>query len=142
VNAVRFAEYLRPVPTPFWITLRQIGVECVVSVRGQRAIDLPWAEGALRLFGRQGHIAFGHSRDVRGTRERFVETFHDEGQTDMYTCLKARHEIGFEGVLRPDHVPTREGDLKDNPAYSNLARLHALGDMTGLREAVIAALTR
>src|SRR5689334_3683645 len=57
VNAIRFAEYLQPVPTPFWTTLRQIGVECVVSgldhavtVRGQRAIDLPWEEGALRLL--------------------------------------------------------------------------------------------
>jgi len=328
VNAIRFAEYLRPVPTPFWTTLRQVGVECVVSgldhaatLRGQRAIDLPWEEGALRLlvkryedlglhvvgiedappldrarlglagrdeeieqfcvlvrsmgavgipmlcynwmavipwyrtsttlrgrggalvtgfdtsdltnmpltwagrvtaeqlwdalayflhrvaavaeqagvrlalhpddpplsplrgiariltsveafqrvvdmidtpansitlcqgnfalmtddlpavirhFGRQGRIAFGHFRDVRGTPAHFVETFHDDGQTDMLACMKAWHAIGFDGVMRPDHVPTLEGDLNDNPAYSNLARLHALGYMTGLREAAVA----
>jgi mannonate dehydratase len=101
--------------------------------------DLP---AVIRHFGRQGRIAFGHFRDVRGTRERFVETFHDDGQTDMYACMKAWHEIGFDGVLRPDHVPTLEGDLNDNPAYSNLARLHALGYMTGLREAVMAEMTR
>lgn len=49
----------------------------------------------------------------------------------------------MDGVLRPDHVPTLEGDLNDNPAYSNLARLHALGYMTGLRvrEAVMAEMT-
>jgi mannonate dehydratase len=97
--------------------------------------DLP---GVIRHFGRQGRIAFGHFRDVRGTPERFEETFHDDGPSDMYACMKAWLEIDFDGVMRPDHVPTLEGDLNDNPAYSNLARLHAIGYMTGLREAAIA----
>ncbi|MGH2343668.1 MAG: mannonate dehydratase [Chloroflexota bacterium] len=99
--------------------------------------DLP---AVIRHFGRRGRIAFGHFRDVRGTPEHFVETFHDEGPTDMYACMKAWHEIGFDGVMRPDHVPTLEGDVNDNPAYSNLARLHAIGYMTGLREAAAAEL--
>jgi mannonate dehydratase len=99
--------------------------------------DLP---GVIRHFGRLGRIAFGHFRDVRGTPERFVETFHDDGQTDMYACMKAWHEIGFEGVMRPDHVPTLEGDAHDDPAYSHLARLHAIGYMAGLREAAMAEL--
>jgi mannonate dehydratase len=99
--------------------------------------DLP---GVIRHFGRQGRIAFGHFRDVRGTPEHFVETFHDDGQSDMYACMKAWADIGFDGVMRPDHVPTLEGDVNDNPAYSNLARLHAIGYMTGLREAAAAEL--
>jgi mannonate dehydratase len=97
--------------------------------------DLP---GVIRHFGRLGRIAFGHFRDVRGAPERFVETFHDDGQTDMFACMRAWHEIGFEGVMRPDHVPTLEGDLHDTPAYSNMARLHAIGYMVGLREAAMA----
>jgi mannonate dehydratase len=48
--------------------------------------DLP---GVIRHFGSQGKIYFVHFRDVRGTRERFVETFHDEGQTDMLACMRA-----------------------------------------------------
>lgn len=99
--------------------------------------DLP---GVIRDFGRQGRIAFAHFRDVRGTRERFVETFHDEGQTDMYACMKAWVEIGYDGPMRPDHVPTLETDSNENPAYSNLGRLHAIGYMTGLREAAMAEL--
>jgi mannonate dehydratase len=95
--------------------------------------DLP---GAIRHFGRQGKLFFAHFRDVRGTPERFVETFHDEGQTNMLACMEAYRDIGFDGVLRPDHVPTMEGDSNDNPAYSSVGRLFAIGYIKGLREAV------
>ena len=97
--------------------------------------DLP---GAIRQFGRQGKIFFVHFRDVRGTPEKFVETFHDDGKTDMYACMQAYREIGFDGVCRPDHVPTMEGDSNDNPSYSNIGRLFAIGYIKGLREAVYA----
>jgi mannonate dehydratase len=95
--------------------------------------DLP---GAIRHFGRQGKLYFAHFRDVRGTSEKFVETFHDEGQTDMAACMRAYSDIGFEGVLRPDHVPTMEGDSNADPAYSSIGRLFAIGYIKGLREAV------
>jgi mannonate dehydratase len=95
--------------------------------------DLP---GAIRKFGKQNKIFFAHFRDVRGTPEKFVETFHDEGKTDMFACMQAYHDIGFEGVLRPDHVPTMEGDSNDNPSYSSIGRLFAIGYIKGLREAV------
>ena len=73
---------------------------------------------------------------MRGTPEKFVETFHDDGQTDMYECMKAYRDIGFEGVLRPDHVPTMEGDDNDHPGYSSIGRLFAIGYIKGLRESV------
>ncbi len=95
--------------------------------------DLP---GAIRNFGRQDKIFFVHFRDVRGTPEKFVETFHDDGQTDMLACMRAYREIGFEGVCRPDHVPTMEGDSNDNPSYSSIGRLFAIGYLKGLRQAV------
>lgn len=95
--------------------------------------DLP---AVIRHFGRQGKIFFVHFRDVRGTAESFVETFHDEGKTDMVECMKAYREIGFDGVCRPDHVPTMEGDDNDNPSYSSIGRLFAIGYLKGLRQAV------
>src|SRR6476660_1541100 len=94
--------------------------------------DVP---AAIRHFGDEGRIAFGHFRDVRGVPESFEETFHDEGQTDMRACMDAWHQIGFDGVLRPDHVPTLNGEAMDSPSYALLGRLHALGYMQGLREA-------
>jgi mannonate dehydratase len=94
--------------------------------------DLP---GTIRHFGRQGKIFFVHFRDVRGVPASFVETFHDDGQTDMFACMRAYAEIGFEGVLRPDHVPTLYGEPNDKPGYETLGRLFAVGYVTGLREA-------
>ena len=95
--------------------------------------DLP---AVIRKFGNQGKIFFAHFRDVRGTVEKFEETFHDEGKTNMVECMRAYKDIGFEGVLRPDHVPTMEGDSNDNPSYSAIGRLFAIGYIKGLREAV------
>ncbi len=95
--------------------------------------DLP---GAIRKFGQQNKIFFVHFRDVRGTPEKFEETWHDEGKTDMLACMRAYKEIGFEGVLRPDHVPTVEGDSNANAGYSSFGRLYAIGYIRGLREAV------
>ena len=95
--------------------------------------DLP---AVIRHFGDK--IFFVHFRDVRGTPEKFQETFHDDGQTDMLECMRAYRDIGFEGVCRPDHVPTMEGDSNDRPGYSSIGRLFAIGYLKGLREAVYA----
>ena len=95
--------------------------------------DLP---GVIRHFGAQKKIFFVHFRDVRGTVEKFEETFHDEGKTDMLACMRAYRDIGYEGVCRPDHVPTMEGDSNDSPSYSSIGRLFAIGYLKGLREAV------
>jgi mannonate dehydratase len=109
--------------------------------------DLP---GVIRHFGNysgshsgshsgsQNKIFFVHFRDVRGTPEKFVETFHDDGKTDMLACMRAYRDIGYEGVCRPDHVPTMEGDSNDRPSYSSIGRLFAIGYLKGLREAVYA----
>ena len=95
--------------------------------------DLP---AAIRHFGGQNKIFFAHFRDVRGTAEKFVETFHDDGQTNMLECMKAYREIGFDGVLRPDHVPTMEGDSNESAGYSSIGRLFAIGYVRGLQQAV------
>jgi mannonate dehydratase len=94
--------------------------------------DLP---GLIDHFGGQGRIAFVHFRDVRGTPENFAETFHDDGPTDMLACMRAYRDIGFEGVLRPDHVPTLVGEANAAPGYETLGRLHAVGYISGLRQA-------
>jgi mannonate dehydratase len=98
--------------------------------------DLP---ALIRRFGAEGRIAFAHFRDVEGTPERFVETFHDNGKTDMLECMRAYHDVGYTGVMRSDHVPLLAGDTQRTPGYSDQGRLFAIGYMTGLREAVQSA---
>ena len=93
--------------------------------------DLP---AVIRRFGPQ--ISFVHFRDVHGVPEAFHETWHDAGKTDMLACMQAYRDIGFDGVLRPDHVPTVAGDSNENAGYSAFGRLYAIGYIRGLREAV------
>jgi mannonate dehydratase len=94
--------------------------------------DLP---AAIRRFGRQQKVFFVHMRDVRGTPDRFEETWHDDGSTDLLECMRAYRDIGFDGVLRPDHVPTLFGEANEHPGYSVLGRLFAVGYLRGLQEA-------
>ena len=97
--------------------------------------DLP---SVIRKFGNAGKISFVHFRDVKGTPDKFEETWHDAGKTNMLACMQAYKDIGFEGVLRPDHVPTVEGDSNENAGYSQFGRLYAIGYIRGLQQAVYA----
>lgn len=96
-------------------------------------VDVP---ETIRHFGRQGAIKFVHFRDVRGNRDKFVETFHDNGQTDMVEAIRAYADVDFDGPSRVDHVPTMAGEANDNPGYEVMGRLYALGYMRGLMEVV------
>jgi len=95
--------------------------------------DLP---RVIRKFGDK--ISFVHFRDVKGVPTKYEETWHDAGKTDMLACMRAYKDIGFNGVLRPDHVPTVEGDSNEHAGYSAFGRLYAIGYIRGLQEAVYA----
>ena len=90
----------------------------------------------IKEFGKRKAIHFVHFRNVRGGKFQFEETFHDEGQIDMYAAMKAYYDIGFRGPIRPDHTPTMFGDSNEHPGYSNIGILFALGYIRGLMEGV------
>jgi mannonate dehydratase len=108
----------------------------ITLCQGNFTLMTPDLPAAIRHFGPK--ISFIHFRDVRGVPEKFHETWHDAGQTDMLACMKAYRDIGFTGVLRPDHVPTVEGDSNANAGYSAFGRLYAIGYIRGLKQAVYA----
>jgi mannonate dehydratase len=82
-----------------------------------------------------GRIRFVHLRDVEGTRERFRETFHDNGPTNLAGILKHYHEAGFSGPMRPDHAPTMRGEANDRPGYAMQGKILAIGYMKGAMDA-------
>ena len=120
-----FERLLELVPSPMnGITLCQGNFTLMTD-------DLP---AVIRKFADK--IFFVHMRDVAGVPEKFQETFHDAGKTDMVACMRAYRDIGYDGVLRPDHVPTMAGDDNENAGYSAIGRLFAIGYLKGIREAV------
>ena len=88
---------------------------------------------AIRRLG--PHIRYVHFRDIRGTANDFAETFHDNGPTDMVAVMRALREAGFNGPIRPDHVPQLEGEFDGDPGYTMLGRLFAYGYIRGLVKA-------
>jgi mannonate dehydratase len=96
---------------------------------------------AINYFGKRKLIHFVHFRNVRDLSgkkpsTRFDETFHDEGDIDMYAAMNAYYQVGFKGPIRPDHVPTMAGDSNDFPGYSTIGSLFAWGYIKGLMEGV------
>ena len=82
-------------------------------------------------------IFFVHFRDVDGTKEKFHETFHDNGPTDMVRMLHIYSKAGFNGPIRPDHAPTIEMDREDKRSgYTMGGKVFAFGYMKGIMEAL------
>jgi len=105
---------------------------CTGSLGPEEGNDLPAMIRSL-----EGRIPFAHLRNVArtGTRD-FHETAHasSAGSLDMWEIVRALHESGFDGVVRPDHGRMIWGE-QGRPGYGLYDR--ALGAMylAGLFEA-------
>ena len=101
----------------------------VVTELGQDAV------AAIRAFGERDRIAAVHFRNVRVQvpRYRYLETFIDEGEADMPACMCAFHQVGYQGMIDPDHTPGIPFDTVD----SRMGWAFAVGYIIGLRDAVL-----
>ena len=86
----------------------------------------------IHRFGGAGKINLVHFRDVRGNKDAFHETFHDNGITDMAACVEAYQAVCPDCYARVDHVPTMAGEENNRPGYESLGRLFAIGYLKGL----------
>jgi mannonate dehydratase len=58
----------------------------------------------------KGKIFNVHFRNIEGGYLNFRETFIDNGSVDMLKAARTYKEIGYDGMLMPDHVPNVDGD--------------------------------
>ena len=95
--------------------------------------------GALvREFGAMGRIHFAHLRNVRVTPEGdFEETAHLSacGSLDLAAIVKAYHDVGFDGYVRPDHGRMIWGET-GKPGYGLYDRALGAVYLNGLWEAI------
>lgn len=73
---------------------------------------------AIRYFGKRDKLWKIHFRNVSAPLPYFVETFVDNGYTDMYKVMKTLREVDFRGAVIADHVPTMVGGRLVGWAYS------------------------
>lgn len=89
--------------------------------------------GVIREFGGRKKIFNVHFRNIRGGFLRFQETFIDNGDIDMLQAMRAYRDVGYDGMMMPDHVPSVPGDPKGAQAFA-----HAFGYIQALIAAVAA----
>jgi mannonate dehydratase len=87
---------------------------------------------AIRYFGERERIFWVHFRNIRGGYLAFDETYPDEGDVDMCRAIRAYKEVGYDGVLVPDHVPHSDLDSREG----HRARAFCLGYIRGLLQMV------
>ena len=75
-------------------------------------------------YSKTGRIAYVHFRNISGKVPDYIETFVDDGDTDMIRVMQILHKNGFKGVLIPDHTPRMTCDA---PWHAGMA--YALGYM-------------
>jgi mannonate dehydratase len=81
-------------------------------------------------------IPYVHVRNIAGTAEDFVETFPDEGNTNLAGVFCKLREIGFDGYLRSDHAPLLATDESDAPeGYGMEGHIFGIGYLRGLDHA-------
>jgi mannonate dehydratase len=72
----------------------------------------------IRWFGSRGKIFNVHFRNIKGGFLDFQEVLPDEGDVDMFKAARTYKEVGYSGMLMPDHVPKIEGDQSGRQAFA------------------------
>ena len=90
----------------------------------------PYVMEAIRRIGGRGRIYMVHFRNIKGGYCDFSECFPDEGAVDMAEAIRTYREVGYRGILCPDHVPASDLD----PARERFFAF-ALGYTRGLLQA-------
>ena len=89
---------------------------------------------AIYEFGSRGHIFQVHFRNISSPMPDFHETFPDNGYLDMYRIMTALAEVGYHGMVVPDHVPQVGSDAANREA----GEAYILGYIRALIQAVTA----
>jgi mannonate dehydratase len=72
----------------------------------------------IHYFGSRKKIFNVHFRNIRGGFLNFQETFPDDGDVNMINCIRAYRDVGYDGMLMPDHVPRINASNASQQAFA------------------------
>jgi len=86
----------------------------------------------IRYFGTRRKIFNVHFRNIRGRFLNFQETFPDDGDVNMIQAMRVYKDVGYDGMIMPDHVPKIDGDTGGRQAFAfAFGYIQALIQMVG-----------
>jgi len=91
--------------------------------------------GAIRYFGERKKIFMVHFRNITGNRQEFAEVFPDEGVVNMAEAMRIYRDVGYDGMILPDHTPQSPNDPGGQQAmafqYGYIKALIQAADLMG-----------
>ena len=72
----------------------------------------------IRHFGSRKKIFNVHFRNIKGKFLDFQETYIDNGDVDMLKAMRVYRDVGYDGMMMPDHVPSIEGDTGNAQGFA------------------------
>jgi len=72
----------------------------------------------IRYFGGRGKIFNVHFRNIHGHFLDFQETFPDNGDVNMVRAMRVYKQVGYDGMIMPDHAPQIDGDTAQKQAFA------------------------
>jgi len=85
----------------------------------------------IKWVGERGQIFNIHLRNIKGGFNDFQEVYPDNGDMDFGEILVALKEVGYDGMVMPDHIPHH----KDPAAYLQ-GHAYAFGYINALMHAI------
>jgi len=112
-NVEGLKRFIELVPSPYHgLNFCQGTVSEMLEDPGREIFDV------IRYFGTRRKIFNVHFRNIRGRFLNFQETFPDDGDVNMIQAIRVYKEVGYDGMLMPDHVPRIEGDQGGRQAFA------------------------
>jgi mannonate dehydratase len=124
VNGLK--RFIETVPSPYHgLNFCQGTVSEMLPNPGAQIYDV------VRYFGVRRKIFNVHFRNIHGGFLKFHETFPDNGSVDMVKAMRVYKEVGYAGMVMPDHAPRMRV-----PAGQEQAFAFEYGYIRGLMQAV------
>ena len=85
----------------------------------------------IKWVGERKQIFNIHLRNIKGGFNNFMEVYPDNGDMDFVAIIKELREVGYDGMVMPDHIPQHE-----DPASGLQGHAFAFGHIKGIMAAL------
>lgn len=72
----------------------------------------------VRWIGERNQIFNIHLRNIKGGWNNFQEVYPDNGDMDFIEVMRTLRDVGYDGMVMPDHVPTHPADGARDQAFA------------------------